>query len=155
MLALAILPFVVPAPRPRTGTIKYHQKEFLRITERLNEASWLDRIRRTWSRLTGSQPKPMTIEVRQKLRKSASEHHDELERLGFLDRRKIVVRDLARVGPVLGQINARTNSANPYGNGILQTLPGTNTKYMVIVIALPDDLPEWEERIRKADVLEK
>jgi len=154
ILALMILPFV-PAPRPRAGTIKYHQKEYLRVTERLNEATLLDRIRRTWSRLTGSQLKPMTVEVREELKKSANEHHNELVRLGFLDRREIIVTDLAGVVPVLTQINARTNTANPYAKGILKTLPGTNRGYTVIVIGRPGDLPEWEGRIRRADALEK
>jgi len=97
----------------------------------------------------------MTVEVREELKKSANEHHNELVRLGFLDRREIVVTDLAGVVPVLTQINARTNTANPYAKGILKTLPGTNRGYTVIVIGRPGDLPEWEGRIRRADALEK
>ena len=156
ILALVILPFVVPAPRPGTGTVMYHQKEYLRAIERLNGATLMDRVRRGWSQLTGSPLKPVTIEVREDLRKGASEHHDELERLGFLDRREVLVGNLARVGPIITQLNARTNAENPYGKGMVWTVPGTNDgRYRVIIIARPADLPEWEKRIRKADALEK
>jgi hypothetical protein len=145
LLAAAVIGVVVfLISGPKRGTVEWYKREYLAELNRLHgRESLVKRFVRGIYEWTGiGQPIGQT-------ERGVVAQENALIKLGYLERREFIITNLP-IGNAVEVIGREAATAIP---GLCRITTGEKTN-AVVVTAVREDMPKWDELIRKLDVPE-
>jgi hypothetical protein len=143
--------------RPKEGTVEWHKREYARTSNLLQGGTGLAPIKNLAYEVTGIES--LVVSKRDpKLQARFETHQEELLKAGFLERRRFEMRNQP-VDIVARKARAMAEERIPAERSRMTWM--TLHTYMkrplgandsLTVVAVREDMPMWEEAIRKADV---
>ena len=134
--------------QPKKGSSEWHQREFRAAYDRLTGRTWLDRVRGFCRRVLGLRIPPMGKYERNSLCDRLDRHEKALIDLGFLKKRTLSFHSYMTHFPGGGMVRPRYESLSIYARADYGAKVGE-----IIVIGAPEDMPKWEELLRKMERL--
>ena len=128
---------VVVVLRPWESQVEYHKREYFAA----RNGRFLDHVRETWNRVVGQ-----STDYRERAARMES-HETALIKLGYLEERTFAVSNRPAAGIAVEIGNFHPGIAK----GRLWNVFHTSTNELAVV-GVREDMPKWEELIRKADV---
>jgi len=132
--------------QPRKGTVEWHKKQYVDARMRLWDKTLRDRMVRMVRVVTGKKDfgRRAEREYDSMISNEVTQEAILLEK-GFLARRLVTV-DFTNVNAVHYYMAQSADAIDGYANGHFK---GTDDGWCFEVTAPPNDLPKWEELIRK------
>jgi len=135
---------------PRRGTVQWHKREFSTAMDRLEGNRSIDRLSRLWGKITG---RPVTWEIGaeegQALILKLDEHRIALIEHGYLIEQKVGTTNNAITVSMRCAMNQERMI--PKEHREFAWIADAAQTNWVTVIGRREDLPKWEEMIRKLD----
>ena len=142
VVVIGVVVFLISGPK--RGTLEWHKREYLAELDRLyGRESLVKRFARVIHEWTG-----MGQRIGQTERGVVAQENA-LIKLGYLERREVILTNLP-IGNAFQAIGREAATGIP---GLCRITAGEKTN-VVVVTALREDMPKWEELIRKLDVPE-
>jgi hypothetical protein len=137
--------------QPRKGTVEWHKKQYLNAMK----WSWSHRLMVTWDRIRGKGRSPHRILDARALERR-DEHRAALLRFGYLQERKfwLTNQSARQVAFSVSTKAAEKVLVDERRSFLTLMIYGPGETNLLTLIAVGEDVPIWEELIRKADVPE-
>src|SRR5688572_20767912 len=141
----AVLAIVIT--HPKEGTIEWHKRGYQYVRDRAYGQTWSDRWSRWRERITGAQRPPPSAKEFNALSKKFVEHRNALLELGYLVERRF---SISNPDVVAIRLVPDWKGWIPEENALYSSTDWSRDPVELIVIARPEDMPCWEEAVRKA-----
>ena len=132
--------------RPKEGSVEWHKRECLAVRDQLLGRTWKDAARRFCARVTNASIFQNERGWRTPLWESFHQHERALLDLGFLEKRTSRFHSYMTHFPFGMELLPRYEGMSVYARGHY----GTGAS-QIVLIGLPEDMPKWEEWIRKME----
>jgi len=147
MVAVGALAFVFS--QPKKGSVEWHKREYraIRMDGAERDPDLSDRVRQIYGRVVRRTAPRLTEAERRALVNEMDGHEKALVELGFLVTREVSVGQ--NTYAALMTLHS-TRAAEGYASGSVITAGSFGTGAVIAVTAPANDMPKWEEVVRKA-----